>query len=456
MKKIAYNFRILTFLFAAIVIATSGCQKETDDLELATNYPTTPEVFIDAFSSGLNFDAWGKVTAFDIDYSVKYKGTASMRIDVPDPTDPAGNYAGGVFYTLMPRDLSANNALTFWAKATKAATMNASFGSFAESPVNFNQEYKVAMDINLNSTWKHFIIPIPDPSKLNAAKGMFSYSAGTTPEDPNGYSIWIDEVKFENLGTIAHQEITISNTSSWPSGSGFIGQSYSSQVLYTVNLPSGVYQSVVVPSGYLSFSTSDSNVATVNEQGVVTVASTGSATITATCADLSASGDLTLTSVVPMAETPTEDAANVISLFSDSYAGVPIDLPRWDFVTNTVETLDISGNKLWSFSTFSYLPITFNIDASDMTHLHFDIYVVAPELTNQPLKIAINDAVGGEKALPAYAANLTTGSWTSIDIPLSSLGITEKSALTYLIIAADPQSPRMTDLYLDNVYFYHN
>ena len=456
MKKIKSNFRFGAIVTTVILLVTFSCEKDTSTLELATNYPTNPEVFIDGFSSGLDFDAWGKVTAFDIDYSETYKGTASMKIEVPDPTDPAGNYAGGVFYTSMPRDLSANNVLTFWAKASKSATMNASFGSFAKSPTDFSEEFKVALDCNLSSNWKQFMIPIPDPSKLNASKGMFSFSAGTTPEDPNGYTIWIDEVKFEYLGTIAHREITIANKSSWPSGSGFIGQSYSSSVVQTVNLPSGINQSVVVPPGYLSFSSSDSDVATVNDMGVVTVASRGSATITAQCADMSATGDLTLTNVVPMAETPTLDAANVISLFSDSYTGIFIDLPQWDYVTNTVETLEIGNNKMWSFSTFSYLPITFNVDASAMTHLHFDIYVVAPTLTNQPVTVKLKDAVGGERAINSYPANLTTGSWKSIDIPLSSFGLSAQSALEFLIIATDTQSPKMTDLYLDNVYFYHN
>ena len=41
---------------------------------------------------------------------------------------------------------------------------------------------------------------------------MFYYSEG--PEDGNGYTFWIDEVKFENLGTVAHPKsaITVSYT----------------------------------------------------------------------------------------------------------------------------------------------------------------------------------------------------------------------------------------------------
>lgn len=109
-----------------------------------------------------------------------------------------------------------------------------------------------------------------------------------------------------------------------------------------------------------------------------------------------------------------------------------------------------------SFSTFSYLPITFtDINATAMTHLHFDIYVVAPVLNNQPVRVVLKDAVGGEKGINV-TAGITTGSWKSLDIPLSNFGLTQKSALQFLIIAADPQSPKMTDLYLDNVYFYKN
>ena len=90
-----------------------------------------------------------------------------------------------------------------------------------------------------------------------------------------------------------------------------------------------------------------------------------------------------------------------------------------------------------------------------MTHLHMDIYVVAPTLTNQPVRLVLKDNAAGEKGIN-YSAGLTTGIWKSLDVPLSSFGLSSKSALVFLIIASDPQSPKMTDLYLDNVYFYHN
>ena len=38
---------------------------------------------------------------------------------------------------------------------------------------------------------------------------MFYYSEG--PEEGSGYTFWIDEVKFEKLGTIAHPKPAILN-----------------------------------------------------------------------------------------------------------------------------------------------------------------------------------------------------------------------------------------------------
>ena len=53
--------------------------------------------------------------------------------------------------------------------------------------------------------WKKYIIPIPDASKLTQEQGMFWYAEG--PEGPVGnevgYTFWVDELKYEKLGTIA-------------------------------------------------------------------------------------------------------------------------------------------------------------------------------------------------------------------------------------------------------------
>ena len=87
MKKIK-SICSMTVLLTILLMAVS-CERKFDGLPLAT-YPTTPDVFIDGFSSGLYYAAYGtsKVTAFSVDYNFKYEGSASMKFEVPDAGDP--------------------------------------------------------------------------------------------------------------------------------------------------------------------------------------------------------------------------------------------------------------------------------------------------------------------------------------------------------------------------------
>ncbi|MCK7529845.1 MAG: hypothetical protein MZV63_01675 [Marinilabiliales bacterium] len=157
MKNRKYNYSAIALLTAIILVWSSGCTRDFDELELAT-FPNTPEVFIDGFSQGLNYAAFGgsKVTAFDVDKDVRYSGSASMKIEVPDAGDPMGAYAGGVYYTTMGRDLTGYTALTFWAKASKSATIDlVGFGNdLGES------KYLVSLrDVAVNTNWKQVYHP---------------------------------------------------------------------------------------------------------------------------------------------------------------------------------------------------------------------------------------------------------------------------------------------------------
>ncbi len=73
MKKI-YAYPVIC-LFLACMGLIASCEREVDELELATN-PTTPEVFIDAFSAGLNYAAFGgsDVRAFQGRYRREIRG----------------------------------------------------------------------------------------------------------------------------------------------------------------------------------------------------------------------------------------------------------------------------------------------------------------------------------------------------------------------------------------------
>ena len=200
MKNLRYNFIGFTFLMALILGIAISCTRDFDDLEPAS-LPTTGVVFFDEFSAGLKYDAFGNITAFEVDEDEKYQGIASMRFDIPDTNDPAGGFAGGIFRTDAGRDLSGYDALTFWAKATESASIDEiGFGfTFDE------QKYRTFIKgLSVSTSWKKYVVPLPDASKLATEKGLFYFS--DAPEDGKGYSFWVDEVQFEKLGTIAYPQ----------------------------------------------------------------------------------------------------------------------------------------------------------------------------------------------------------------------------------------------------------
>ena len=152
-----YNY-LHFFLVALVLVLPFSCSRDLDDLEPA-QFPVDGNVFIDGFSGGLNYAAFGgsKVTAFQVDNDVVYQGTASMRFEVPDFEDPEGAYAGGAFFTAGGRDMTGFDALTFWARASQPASLDlVGFGNdLAESKhvatlsgVAVNTNWQVTLDMD--------------------------------------------------------------------------------------------------------------------------------------------------------------------------------------------------------------------------------------------------------------------------------------------------------------------
>jgi hypothetical protein len=463
MKNKKYNWSAVLLLAAMVLAGSGSCTRDFDELELAS-YPTTPEVFIDGFSAGLNYAAFGgsKVTAFDVDKEVKYEGSASMRFEVPDFEDPLGAYAGGTYFTTVGRDLSGYDALTFWAKASKSATIDlVGFGNdLGES------KYLVSLqNVAVNTNWKKYIIPIPDPSRLKQEKGMFFYSEG--PEEGMGYTFWIDEVKFEKLGTIAHKKPMILggndevesavNGLKFPVGG--LGVSF--------NMPTGIDQTVNAAPAYFAFVSSNESVASVDAAGLVSVLSEGTAVITATSGGTDAMGSLTVNSSGDFthAPVPAEDQEDVISIFSNQYVNVPVDFYNgyWQpYQTTTSADFTVGDDDVLYYTNFNFVGIQFTsptINATSMTHLHMDIWIpnaVAPadKLAIKLVDMGPDGALDGNDPTLVYeiAGPLATQSWISVDIPLA--GLSSRSKLAQIILERLGSS--LSGFYLDNVYLYGN
>lgn len=476
------NIKLYYYAIVSIVLSilTTSCERDVNTLPYATNYSTTPELFMDGFSAGMDYAAWGKVTNFSLDYNEKYSGTASMRFEVPNGNDPFGIAAGGVFQVASPRDLTGYNVLTFWAKSTGTDTLSTlGFGNSIIKGIE-DATYKVTLNnLVVSSAWTKYYIPIPDASKLKHEKGMFYYWVNPS-KGGKGFTFWIDELKFEKLGTIAHalpgnmfsgKDQIMNNIES--------GDYKLPELTATYNLPSGINQTLSFAASYLTLTSSNPIVAEVNKPGTYSVLRAGSTLITAKLVDINVKGSLLVNSIgapqLPSASAPTPAvaSANVISIYSDAYKNVNIDSyePFWTWsgggFTTDFAFYNLSGNNYLRYSNYNdiykqnkvLVAMSFEstpIDASTMTYLHIDVWVpeLSPNLTNKPT-LSLEDwsaNYGGSNTMGNYnhPSALPTNQWVSLEIPLTSFaGLASKAHLVHLVFDNFP-----TVIYVDNIYLH--
>ncbi len=483
------NLTIMTrSLYAGLLVIflMAGCERSVDGLS-EPSLTNNPDVFIDGFSSGLEYfpydDGFAKLDAFQVDTEVTFDNSAaSMRIDVPNPDDPSGSYAGAAFIDLNGgRNLSEYDALTFYAKGTKAGTINSiGFGQGLEG----NNRYEVRVDsLRLSTFWKKYVIPIPEPEKLTAIDGMFWFAEN--PENGEGYSFWIDDLKFEKLGNIAQPRPSILSGRD-VTVSSFVNLTYQitdfEQTLNTIiTLPDETTTSedvtLTVGPGYFDFSSSNPSVATVNNQGVITVVGEGNATVTASVGGVQASGSVNLISqgTFETAPVPTVDPDSVISIFSDAYTNVPVDYYNGFFNGDGQTTLGgtgfdggppgadivVDGDGIINYTELNFVGIgTFlnvpSIDATDMTHMHVDINVQEGIDPGDYITIQLLNSVGNGETSGSVrigSDQLLENDWLSLDIPLADFNLADRSALGLIFFISDAT---ISDIYVDNIYYYND
>ena len=155
-------------------------------------------------------------------------------------------------------------------------------------------------------------------------------------------------------------------------------------------------------------------------------------------------------SVIPVvpkkaAPTPTREASNVLSIFSDAYTNVPdTDFnPNWGQST-IVSQPEIEGNKTLLYNNLNYQGTQFagNIDASKKTHLHIDYYTSNATSLNFYL-------ISQGPVEKAYALEVPSSiDWNSLDIPLSAFEGINLAEIFQLKVDGNG------DVYFDNIYFY--
>ena len=317
----------------ATITATNGGKTATRDVTV-TGAVTPPDpnqvVFYDTYGTGVVFkDFGGAINNVTIDATETFNGRHVINFQV---TSAAG-YSGGAWYTGTPRDLSAYNALTFWAKASAAKGLDkAGFGNDggAASGTAFPTE---RLAIPLTTAWQKFTIPIPNPAKFLNVGGLFHLADGN-----KGYTLYLADVIYEHLGSgvlgAGAASINVSNSAlSLPVAATSTVPEGQSQVLYAVTGdPESTVKLSPVSNGFFDFASSNGAIASVSAAGVITaVAPGGPVAITATLGGAAVSGSIAVTVTGAAAEpttvaaAPTALPADAISLFSSTYAGTAAD-----------------------------------------------------------------------------------------------------------------------------------
>jgi len=460
-------------LAALVLLMFGSCERSVSDLEPPGN-PVNPDVFIDGFSAGLNFAAFsGTVpSAFQVDEEETFDGSdASMRFEVPDANDPRGAFAGGVFFTDPGRDLSQFTALTFQIKASKAATIDLlGFGNdLGES------RFQASISgLRVNSNWQKVIIPLPDPSKLDAEKGMFLFSEGPEdpdgegPEPPRGYTFWVDELKFEVLGSIAQREFSIFQGEEQSTFS-FIGINQTIDGLNAIfNLPTGIDRSVNLTPAYFEFNSTSQDIATVTSDGIINiVGGPGTTQITATVNGVAAEGSLTIDSrgAFQPAPIPTEDPEDVISIFSNSFNNVPIDFFNGffePFQTTTSDDFTVNGDDVLFYRNFNFVAIQFanpTVDVTSMNTLTMDIFFPNDFTAGERFEVELisfgpDGAFGGgddsSSRVVFRSPFIRSQEWISINIPLSRFsGVNDFENIAQILFVGE----NIPGFFADNIYF---
>ena len=429
--------------------------------------PACPEaalniVFQDDYGFEVTYEAFAgsKLDAVQTTTVETYAGSQGLEITIPDAGDPSGSYSGGAFTTTVPRDLTTYNCVSFYAKASVTATLDvAGLGNDNTGTSIYTAEMTA---LPLSTSWQKYIIPIPLAAKLSGEAGLFYFAEG--PEGGVGYTIWIDEIVFENLGTITNPRAAYADATIDVN----VGETVApGNGLATFDV-GGTDQNVSAMPAYFTFNSSNESAVTVVGD-VISAVGEGTSNLTAMLGAVAATGTITVNVAPPEAipttpaPTPTPDPADVISLFSDVYTDVTVD--TWSAGWDVADVADyaIGSDNTKKYTNLSYAGIEFTsntIDASAMTHFHMDVWT--PDNTASPAVFKVKlvdfgaDGVWSGSGTDDVEVELTfdentmaSETWVSIDVPLASFAGLTTGHLAQMVISGDPNT-----VYVDNIYFY--
>lgn len=376
---------------------------------------------------GTNFNPnWGQSTVVTVDYLVD--GINTLRYQNL-------NYQGTEFAF---QNVSAYEALhvDFWtSNSTDLGLYLISPGAETEYVFTQNPGEWVSVDIPLS----HYVPPV------NLAN-VFQFKV-----EGNG-DIWFANLYFWKNPTAVGTDATLADLK-------VNGSTVPGFAPLTENYVYGLLEGTTDVPQITSVTLNDPNASYITTQAT---AIPGTATVQVRAQDgvtyktYSVAFSITTPNSVP--PLPTESAANVISMFSDSYTNVTVDTWLTPWSQGAYENLTIAGNPVKKYSNMNFIgietPGQWLLDLSGMDYVHIDVW--SPDTNDFKYKLVdwgADAAWGGgddsehELVFPAPAA----GQWISYDIPISSFtGLQATSHMAQYILSKGP----LGTMYIDNMYFY--
>jgi hypothetical protein len=408
-------------------------------------------LFEDNFSAGISFVAFGGSTNNLVPDGTNARpgspGTASLKVDVP-----AAGYTGGALQAATNQNVSSFNAVTFWAKASKAVTLNVTgLGNNGTTKV-----FGAERNVTLTTAWVKVIIPLPAAAKLSAIDGMWHFAEGS---DEGAYTLWFDDIQYENVagGIIGTPTVVMGDqTLTKPIGGTLSGIGI--KATFPIN---SVNTDLFLEPAHLTYTSNPVGRITFDAAGVGTAATAGNATVTATLGAVAVAGTINVTVTsgpnAPTTAAPTPPARapqNVISVFSNAYTnigGVNFN-PNWGQSTQFSE-VPIAGNATLRYGNLTYqgFEIAPAMNLTSMTRMHFDIWT-ADNTQFQFFLISPGPVETPTNVTP------TLGGWQSIDVPLTSFTPVVLNNVFQMKIVGQPQANGVgsNTVYVDNIYFHND
>jgi hypothetical protein len=176
------------------------------------------------------------------------------------------------------------------------------------------------------------------------------------------------------------------------------------------------------------------------------------------------------TTAAPMP--PERNPEDVISIYSDAYENNTIDNFDFGLCSNSGANEEmIAGNAVQHYygpGNAGCQGILFEnnrIDASEFTKIHFDFYTNETNLVGKVFNIKLVDWNGNVDASSSTGLEvnfnggstpaLTSGSWISVDVDITSAGIMVGGNLTRSDIAEIHITSNLANAWYDNLYLYN-